>query len=53
MAPEPTQAEIDALWPNPGPPLAGNTPARWPGHTPQTTATARKYLQQDFERHHG
>ncbi|KAJ7199195.1 hypothetical protein GGX14DRAFT_373358, partial [Mycena pura] len=28
-------------------------PARWPGSTPESTATARKYLQQDYEDHHG
>ncbi|KAF7329950.1 hypothetical protein MKEN_00258900 [Mycena kentingensis (nom. inval.)] len=53
MAPAPTESQLAALWPNPGASLAADTPARWPGHTPETTATARKYLRQDFERHHG
>ncbi|KAJ6476997.1 hypothetical protein C8R45DRAFT_833639 [Mycena sanguinolenta] len=51
MAPSKTQ--LLALWPNPGPSLSAETPARWPGSTPESTAAARKYLQQDYERHHG
>ncbi|KAJ7806036.1 hypothetical protein B0H14DRAFT_2877127 [Mycena olivaceomarginata] len=51
MAPSKTQ--LAALWPNPGPSLSADTPARWPGSSPESTAAARKYLQQDYEQHHG
>ncbi|KAJ7330859.1 hypothetical protein DFH08DRAFT_966615 [Mycena albidolilacea] len=51
MAPSKTQ--LAALWPNPGPSLSADTPVRWPGSSPESTAAARKYLQQDYEQHHG
>ncbi|KAJ7252343.1 hypothetical protein B0H12DRAFT_1219366 [Mycena haematopus] len=44
---------IKQLWPNPGPSLTADTPARWPGSTPESTAAAVKYLQQDYQQHHG
>ena len=49
----PSRTQLAALWPNPGPSLTADTPALWPGSTPTSTAAARGYLQQDFERHHG
>ena len=49
----PSRTQLAALWPNPGPSLTVDTPARWPGSTPTSTAAVRGYLQQDFERHHG
>ncbi|KIM43869.1 hypothetical protein M413DRAFT_443747 [Hebeloma cylindrosporum] len=49
----PSRTQLAALWPNPGPSLTADTPARWPGSTPASTAAARSYLQQDYERHHG
>ncbi|KAJ7056796.1 hypothetical protein C8F01DRAFT_361735 [Mycena amicta] len=49
----PTTRQLAALWPNPGPSLTADTPARWPGSTPDSTKTAQKYLQQDFMQHHG
>ncbi|KAJ7575961.1 hypothetical protein C8J56DRAFT_974211 [Mycena floridula] len=53
MAPIPTSAQLKTLWPIPGPSLTADTPARWPGSTPKSTAAARDYLQRDFEDHHG
>ncbi|KAF8211254.1 hypothetical protein K438DRAFT_1903297 [Mycena galopus ATCC 62051] len=49
----PTRTQLAALWPNPGPSLTADTPARWPGSSPESTAAARRYLQQDYEQHHG
>ncbi|KAJ7121552.1 hypothetical protein C8R44DRAFT_166956 [Mycena epipterygia] len=49
----PSKAQLVTLWPNPGPSLTADTPARWPGSSPESTAAARGYLQQDYEQHHG
>ncbi|KAJ7819649.1 hypothetical protein B0H14DRAFT_2372418 [Mycena olivaceomarginata] len=47
-------SQITRLFPNPGPPPVGpNTPARFPGITPNSTAVVRGYLQRDYEIHDG
>ncbi|KAJ7757288.1 hypothetical protein B0H14DRAFT_3896173 [Mycena olivaceomarginata] len=47
-------SQIKRLFPNPGPPPVGpNTPARFPGITPNSTAVVRGYLQRDYEIHDG
>ncbi|KAF7311978.1 hypothetical protein MIND_00209600 [Mycena indigotica] len=45
--------QLAALWPLPGPQLTVETPSRYPGSTAETTKLVRKYLQKDFEQHHG
>ncbi|KDR79310.1 hypothetical protein GALMADRAFT_117576 [Galerina marginata CBS 339.88] len=49
----PTKAQLLDLWPVPGPSLTQYTAARWPGNSPESTATLRRYLQRDYEEHHG
>lgn len=49
----PTEAELLRLWPVPGPSLSQYTAARWPGASPESTAAVRKYLQRDYDEHHG
>ncbi|KAK6971780.1 hypothetical protein R3P38DRAFT_2586737 [Favolaschia claudopus] len=49
----PTKTQLAMLWPEPGPPLTTESPVRWPGISPESTAAVRDYLQRDFEQHHG
>jgi hypothetical protein len=49
----PTKAQLLDLWPIPGPSLTVYTAARWPGTSPESTSTVRRYLQRDYEEHHG
>jgi len=49
----PTKAQLLDLWPVPGPSLTQYTAHRWPGTSPESTATLRRYLQRDYEEHHG
>ncbi|KAK6974927.1 hypothetical protein R3P38DRAFT_3238705 [Favolaschia claudopus] len=49
----PNKTQLAMLWPEPGPPLTADSPGRWPGISPESTAAVRDYLQKDFEQHHG
>lgn len=49
----PTKAQLLELWPIPGPSLTQYTAPRWPGTSPESTATLRVYLQRDYVEHHG